>query len=582
MWSAIFYLEFLRTGRRLMPHAVRWLFAGWLLLILMVNSADVRAFAFPFSLLLPQGPNAPAADAVIVQQLLLIVLTVPAFAAGAITEEKALGTLPELLTTNLTPWQIVVGKLLSRSARVAFVALTALPLLCWFGGLPPIAVVAASVVSLAVIFPLAALGVLASVWSRTTGAAVLLTYATAGTAVAVVEWAGGPLRYLDPLYVLEPALTLRGLDQVGARLFGSLVLWSGLTVGLLALAAWRLRPAYTRQFMESRPTADTVVRGRRAPVGVDAVRWKERYLGGMNTLPILRRLPRWTGVAAVALASTLVSLLILASYLPAGVTPGSLAAAVVRGDFAAVTSAVSSLGSPDWAFLGLGMMVVLLCGVAVNVRAAGAVSGEREKGTWDMLLLAGLGPQAMLRSKLMGIIEATYPYLIAYAVPATLLGALGGVLSALSVLGCLLVAWPAMYLSAALALERSARYPSAWKSTIDSLPLTAILVGTIGYGPVVLTLMGAAVIGMVSGGAGLGGLGTVLIIVLFTITACFTGGMMILVGNACLKSGRYGLAHQGEFGAGLENQQRPRRRKSRPAVPADEGRRLASPRQPEE
>jgi ABC-type transport system involved in multi-copper enzyme maturation permease subunit len=580
MWSAIFYLEFLRTGRRFRLHLVRWLFAGWLLLLLFIATTSWRSLLFfPFTMLVPQGPSLPPADALLLQQLLLIVLTVPAFASGAITEEKSLATLPELLTSSLTPWQIIVGKLLSRAAQVAFVALTALPLLCFFGGLPPSSVVAAGLVGLGIILPLAALGVLASVLCRTSAAAVMLTYVTAGAAIAVVEWLGGPLRYLDPLYVLEPTLTLHGLDQVGARLVGSLVLWSLLALGMLALAAWRLRPAYTRQFLESRPTTATAVRGRRKPVGDDAVRWKERYMGGLGTLPLLRRLPRWIGPAGVAAASVFVSLAILAAHLPPSVTPASLAVAVFHGDFAAVASAIDGMASPALSFAGLGLVVVLLAGLAVNVRAAGTVSGEREKGTWDMLLLAGLGPRAMLRSKLLGIIEATYPYLIAYAAPAALLGALGGALPTLAVLGCLAITWPSMYLSGAMALERSSRYPSAWKSMLDSLPLTAILVGMLGYGPVVFTMVIVLMIGVIGRGAGLGVLGTLAVTIVFAIGASITGAMMVLVGNACLRSGHQGLSQQGEFGASREREQRPhRRRRPRRAELVDEDEPVTSPR----
>jgi ABC-type transport system involved in multi-copper enzyme maturation permease subunit len=549
MWSAIFYLEFLRTGRRFRLQVARGLFALWLLLMLAINAGTGRAFLFPLSLVLPQGANAPAADTLIVQQLLLIVLTVPAFAAGAITEEKALGTLPDLLSTSLTPWQILVGKFVSRSAQVGMVALTALPLLCYFGGLPPTALVAAGTVSLGLIGPLAALGLLASVWVRTGGAAVMLTYAVAGLAAVLVRWGGGPLRCLDPLYVLEPALTLRGLDEVSARLAAALALWSALTVGLLALAAWRLRPAYTRQFMESRPAATATVRGRRRPVGDDGLRWKERYVGGLAVVPLLRRLPRWSGVAVTAAVSTLVSLALLEPFLPSGVTLRTLAAAGLRGDIRAVGRAVGGMDSPALAFLGLGMGVVLIAGVAINVRAAGSVSGEREKGTWDMLLLAGLGPRAMLRSKLLGIVESSYPYLLAFAVPAILVGALGGVLPPLAVVGCLLLTWPAMYLAAAMALERSARYPSAWRSIVEALPLTAIMVGAVAYGPLYAAGLFVVVFFVINRGSKLGALGTVVLAGVFTLTAGVAGWLMIVVANSCLRSARAGLVQGGEFGA---------------------------------
>jgi hypothetical protein len=441
--------------------------------------------------------------------------------------------------------------------------------------------VAAGATGLGLICPLAALGLLASVWSRTSGAAVMLTYSVAGSAAALVRWGGGPLSYLDPLHVLEPALTLDRLNEVGTRLIVALALWSVLTVGLLALAAWRLRPAYTRQFMESRP-ASSVARGRRVPVGDDGLRWKERYIGGLAVVPLLRRLPRWTAVASTAVVSTLVSLALLEGFLPPGVTLASLAAAGLRGDFRAIGQAVTDMESPALAFLGFGMVVVLIAGVAINVRAAGAVSGEREKGTWEMLLLAGLGPRAMLRSKLLGIVEASYPYLLAYAVPAMLVGALGGVLPPLAVAGCLLLTWPAMYLAAAVALERSARYPSAWRSTLDALPLTAIMVGMVAYGPVYFGALITIVLFAVSRGTGLGVLGTLILVVGFTLAAALAGWMMILVGNACLKSGRAGLTQGKEFGASRDAEgKRRRRRRPRRDDPDEEDRAVTS-RQPRE
>ncbi|HEX5268873.1 MAG TPA: hypothetical protein VFW33_00235, partial [Gemmataceae bacterium] len=129
-----------------------------------------------------------------------------------------------------------------------------------------------------------------------------------------------------------------------------------------------------------------------------------------------------------------------------------------------------------------GLLALLFPTVVVNLRAAGGISGEREKGTWDALLLAGVKPRDMIRGKVLGVLDSTLPYLIAYGVPALLFAAVGGVLAVLATLGTLALAWPLMYLSAAIALERSTRYPSAWKSTADSLVVTTLLLVGIVYG----------------------------------------------------------------------------------------------------
>ena len=60
-------------------------------------------------------------------RVLLFLLT-PAFVAWAITDEKSRGTLQYLLTSSLTTWEIVVGKLLGRLVHLGLLALAALPL----------------------------------------------------------------------------------------------------------------------------------------------------------------------------------------------------------------------------------------------------------------------------------------------------------------------------------------------------------------------------------------------------------------------------------------------------------------------
>src|SRR5205823_5409629 len=63
------------------------------------------------------------------QQFILIVLLIPALAAGALGREKECGTLLPLLTTDLTPLEIVSGKLWSRLALLFHSTLGAIPLL---------------------------------------------------------------------------------------------------------------------------------------------------------------------------------------------------------------------------------------------------------------------------------------------------------------------------------------------------------------------------------------------------------------------------------------------------------------------
>jgi ABC-type transport system involved in multi-copper enzyme maturation permease subunit len=485
MWGAVFYLEFLRGGRRLRHHFFRWLYGGWLLLMLLVGSAGAGRFVpccLPGMCLLPTESFATAAEMLIAQQFLLALFAVPPLAAGAITEEKALGTLAELLMSGLTPWRIVAGKFLARTAQVATLSLAGVPLLCWFGGLDVVALAAVLAAEAGVLCCLAAVSILASVWVRTTSSALLGAYTVSGLLFAAVRYLGGPFTYLDPFYLVEPVLEDRRPEALGARVLVSGALWAGLTLGCLALAAWRLRPAYLRQYLD-KGVPKTVRRAWWRPrIGDDPLRWKERYVEALSPLPLLRLLPRWAGVAAAAVAGVAISATTLARYLPADVAPESLGAAASRGDFATVADALRRVQDPELGFLVQGLLSLLFLAVVVNLRAAGGISGEREKGTWDALLLAGMKARDMVRGKVLGVLDSTLPYLIAYGVPAVLFAAAGGVLSVLATLGPMALAWPLMYLSAAIALERSTRYASAWKSTADSLVVTTLLLFGLVYG----------------------------------------------------------------------------------------------------
>jgi hypothetical protein len=384
-------------------------------------------------------------------------------------------------------------------AQVAVLSLVGLPLLCGFGGLDWVGLAAALVAAAGVLSCLAALSILASVLTRTTSAAVLGGYVGGALLFVAVRYLGGPFRCLDPLYLIEPALTSRLSQELGMRTLLSAAAWTALTLTCLALAAWQLRPAYLRQYLDTGVQKKVEWRAPRGPrLGDDPLRWKEGRVKVFSPLPLLRLLPRWAGVVAAATAGVVVSASHLVRNLPSDVPPAALARAAAHGDFAAVFDALDRLQAPGWGFLIQGLLSLLFLGVVVNLRAAGGISGEREKGTWDALLLAGMTEEDMVRGKLLGILDSMRPYLFAYGIPVLFFAAMGGVLSVLATLGPLILAWPLMYLCGAVALERSTRYPSPWKSTADALVVTTLLIGGLIYGTAGTVLGG--VIGLMTPG----------------------------------------------------------------------------------
>jgi hypothetical protein len=278
-------------------------------------------------------------------------------------------------------------------------------------------------------------GLLASVWSRRTSSAVIGTYSLLA-ALALVGWLAGAADRIGPGGVI--AACLAGDGTAWRELGWFALAWGCPVVPCLLLATWRLRPAYRKQ-LPGEGRGQRRAAGSRPPVGRQPLRWKERYLGG--------RSPRAAALGLVVLAALLVY--------------GGLALAWWLGAAPAL--------EPGVVVLGLGMAVAMLAALLAGVRCAGSVSAERERQTWDVLLLTPLEPRQLLRGKLWGVLDAARPYLTAYLVaalpPALLLGAAAVFWLVLT----WLAAWILMYFTAATGLECSVRAGSSWRALVRAL-----------------------------------------------------------------------------------------------------------------
>jgi ABC-type transport system involved in multi-copper enzyme maturation permease subunit len=119
-----------------------------------------------------------------------------------------------------------------------------------------------------------------------------------------------------------------------------------------------------------------------------------------------------------------------------------------------------------------GVVVMLIAGLVIGIRCSGAVTGEREKQTWEALLLTPLTNQQILRGKLWGIAGASVPYLIAYAIPAVSLALLAGPASFFWTLLWLGVTVLAIFYVAAAGIWCSVRAKSSWQSLLNTLAFT--------------------------------------------------------------------------------------------------------------
>ncbi|MGH7226628.1 MAG: hypothetical protein ACRELF_25715, partial [Gemmataceae bacterium] len=107
MVGAVLQQEWLLGSRRSRLHVFRWLYAGWLILLVGYGFARhmhedhvrVQALQVNGTTTAIRYSSAPEmvgqwfAETFVTQQMLLLLLATPAFVAGAITDEKRRGTL---------------------------------------------------------------------------------------------------------------------------------------------------------------------------------------------------------------------------------------------------------------------------------------------------------------------------------------------------------------------------------------------------------------------------------------------------------------------------------------------------------
>jgi ABC-type transport system involved in multi-copper enzyme maturation permease subunit len=469
MVGPVLNLEMMLGSRRGRQYIFRWIYAAWLLL-------EVSVFCLAYWLSSGHSFSSWFLIIFIYQHFILLNLATPIITAGSITDEKWRGTLQYMFTADLTSWEIVAGKFLGRLAQVATLFLTGLPVLCFFGvfcELEVTTVLALILITGLHMYGIGALSMLASIWSVKTVNAVLNVYFFGLIGSILVNVLGGPLAYFSWLYVLQPAWGAGDLDEVRRRLLGASLAWGGFGSVCLALAVWRLRAAYIRQLEGAgKKRKERWWRARRAVVGVEPIRWKERHVEGLAPLEMLRRIPRWIGVVTIAGLTGLTDLIILWNNLPPEITLTKLGRAAVRLDFGTLAAAVQEIWASPYtagSFLVQGIAVMLLASLVVGIRCSGAISGERERQTWEALLLTPLETRQLIRAKLWGIIGASYPYLLAYAVPALLLSLLGGPKAVFWTGIWLAVAWLAMFFVGAAGLWCSVRSKSSWRSLLGTL-----------------------------------------------------------------------------------------------------------------
>jgi ABC-type transport system involved in multi-copper enzyme maturation permease subunit len=424
LFGPVFFYDLVRTARRGQQIAHRCLYAGLLLLALLV----LYWMRYPYDSLeqLMQPVRlrpAQVADfgtdffmAFMIVQFAMVLLVTPAYTATAIAEEKERRTLEFLLATDLSNREVVLGMLGARLANLGQLVLTGLPilgLLQVLGGVDPDLVLTGFLATFMTMLGVGSLSILVSVYARTALGAVVSTYC----------W----MLVLFPLAAcLAPALACGGLPFAGGTASAYVVLLLVYSVLQGVLAAFYCRWAisevrfaalgtidYRRRIQPrasprrrspprpNRPEAETVEQlnwgpfpdpsalpcapgelassssrrpERLPPVGDDALLWKECYAEP-------RLMP--ADLAGFLIVVTGVVLLIQVI--------GMLATNAWTGDDIS-HSAKEMVHSWD-------MVLLFALLFQVGLSAANRVSRERQRQTLDGLLTLPVSPEAILFAK---------------------------------------------------------------------------------------------------------------------------------------------------------------------------------------
>ena len=315
----------------------------------------------------------------------------PALLAGSLAGEKTRNTLGLLLACLVFPREIVAARLAGRLSVVGTILLATIPgivLLAGFLTQPLFVYGALLLLPAAIAFGAGGLAIAGSAVSRR-GRDTLLAVYLLDLLFLLVPFFGWLLPtsiqvYLDPLnpyYGIAPLV--QDTDPVPALYTAGIWLAMGLAGAICA--AWQLRPAYLRDSQKSASRRWLLGRRRVPAVGDQPILWKELHVEHLRSL---NRFVQWLAILIVGIFS--------------GVS------FVLVGMWGWETFVTLSAAKANWAESRLAswmrgsFAISWLLQWTMGLRAAVAIASEREKSTWDSLLLCPLEGRDIVLAKIYG------------------------------------------------------------------------------------------------------------------------------------------------------------------------------------
>jgi ABC-type transport system involved in multi-copper enzyme maturation permease subunit len=210
----VFWAECLTTSRRWQVYAGRSLLVASVLAAMTLIWLTRLSGTGLTSIQENAAVGRALVDAIMAVELVLAIAIVPAAAAGAICQDKMRGELTLMMVTDLSDAEIVLGKLASRLVTILGIVacgLPALAILTSLGGADPVAIMAGSMVIVAMAVLGVSLALTFSVWATKPHEALMATYATYAiwllTLLAWLEtarssWTPGLLYVTNPFWLL--------------------------------------------------------------------------------------------------------------------------------------------------------------------------------------------------------------------------------------------------------------------------------------------------------------------------------------------------------------------------------------------
>jgi len=373
-----------------------WVFAlRWIVALMILGVVLVVSWFCWFSnslnpTFLPGDALRAALTITLGMTLACVLLLSPAVLAGTFASDSQLGTIGLLLSTRVSAGEIVFSRFLSRLCQVGIVTAAGLPGICLlaaYAGTDLKSLAVLLLLTTAVACGCGGIAMSFSVLFKRGRDALIGTYAFGLALLFLPMMVAARMPGAAALWseTLNPFLSLRPLIGFGQSrpAWWAILFWFGLAVSSVFLTSGMLRPTYMRRVGGS----SSLARRRRSvpPMSDCPILWKELYIESDKdygrVVRVLGRLFLFLMLGSSALLLTL--------FLWS------------RGNRQSPEVVEEILQSSAVWLASLMLPMSWLVQWGVGIRAAAGIATEKERGTWDALMMTPLESGQIVKAKMM-------------------------------------------------------------------------------------------------------------------------------------------------------------------------------------